>query len=263
MYHVDAGSASRDDRGCIPSGRILGVYSSSMLVVHIVQSRSSIRHLRPPRACLFLLLGPMRFECSCSGCRFSRDLRFCLFAPLYFPPRFASRKSTFFLTIRSFISSSSNANTTDIRNFQVYSPTGSYLSMLSGRWVRGRRKVMKKPVRAIDMRRTATVLDFAAGEFSRASHVNWDWDVRPHLSSPFCVMWIDDATPENGTLVVVVGWTSGRRGCLRARPLWEWLWQHRSFVYLLLSTSNMPRIYLDLQIQLLENPGWPSRPEKI
>ena len=86
---------------------------------------------------------------------------------------------------------------------------------------------MKKPVRAIDMRRTATVLDFAAGEFSRASHVNWDWDVRPHLSSPFCVMWIDDATPENGTLVVVVGWTSGRRGCLRARPLWEWLW-HRS-----------------------------------
>jgi hypothetical protein len=33
--------------------------------------------------------------------------------------------------------------------------------MLSGRWVRGRRKVMKKPVMAIDMRRTATVLDFA------------------------------------------------------------------------------------------------------
>ena len=58
-------------------------------------------------------------------------------------------------------------------------------------------------------------------------------------------MWIDDATPENGTLVVVVGWTSGRRGCLRARPLWEWLW-HRSFVYLLLSIDNMPHIYLDL-----------------
>lgn len=45
---------------------------------------------------------------------------------------------------------------------RLNSPTGSYLSMLRGRWVRGRRKVMKKPVRAIDMRRTATVLDFAA-----------------------------------------------------------------------------------------------------
>ena len=103
MCPAIACSASRDDRGCFPSGRILGVYSSSsMLVVHILQSRSSIQHLRPPRACLFLQLGPMPFECSCSGCRFSRDLRFCLFAPLYFPPRFASRKSTFFLTVSSF-----------------------------------------------------------------------------------------------------------------------------------------------------------------
>jgi hypothetical protein len=117
------------------------------------------------------------------------------------------------------------------------------LSILSGRWVRGRRKVMKKPVRAIDMRRTATVLDFAVKQFSRASHVNWD--VRPYLSSPFCVMWIDDATPENSASVVVLGWTSGRRGCLRARPLLEWL-LHRSFVYLLLSIDNMPHIYLGL-----------------
>jgi hypothetical protein len=53
-----------------------------------------------------------------------------------------------------------------LQNFQAYSPTGSYLSILSGRWVRGRRKVMKKPVRAIDMRRTATVLDFAVGQIS-------------------------------------------------------------------------------------------------
>jgi hypothetical protein len=53
-----------------------------------------------------------------------------------------------------------------VQNFQAYSPTGSYLSMLSGRWVRGRRKVMKKPVRAIDMRRTATVLDFAVEQIS-------------------------------------------------------------------------------------------------
>jgi hypothetical protein len=55
----------------------------------------------------------------------------------------------------------------NVQDFQAYSPTGSYLSILSGRWVRGRRKVMKKPVRAIDMRRTATVLDFAVGGISR------------------------------------------------------------------------------------------------
>jgi hypothetical protein len=41
------------------------------------------------------------------------------------------------------------------------------LSMLRGRWVRGRRKVMKKPVKAIDMRRTATVLDFAVAVVSK------------------------------------------------------------------------------------------------
>jgi hypothetical protein len=35
--------------------------------------------------------------------------------------------------------------------------------------------------------------------------------VRAYLSSPFCVVWIDDATPENGALVVlVVGWTDVR-----------------------------------------------------
>ena len=126
---------------------------------------------------------------------------------LYFPPRFASRNSTFFLTkfpIRQPLSKLIIPH-----RHQEHLPTGSYLSMLSGRWVRGRRKVMKKPVRAIDMRRTATVLDFAVKQFSRASHVNWD--VRPYLSSPFCVMWIDDATPENGDLVVVVVGLGGRQ----------------------------------------------------
>jgi hypothetical protein len=58
------------------------------------------------------------------------------------------------------------------------------LSILRGRWVRGRRKVMKKPVRAIDMRRTATVLDLACGTVSRVSHRTV---VRSaYLSSPSC-----------------------------------------------------------------------------
>lgn len=83
---------------------------------------------------------------------------------LYFPPRFASRNSTFFLTDGRVVSycehqTMHNGNSRDL-------PTGSYLSMLRGRWVRGRRKVMKKPVMAIDIRRTATVLDFAIGVVS-------------------------------------------------------------------------------------------------
>jgi hypothetical protein len=56
--------------------------------------------------------------------------------------------------------------------------------MLSGRWVRGRRKVMKKPVMAIDMRRTATVLDFAVVIVSKPSHDLWL--CRAYLSSPSC-----------------------------------------------------------------------------
>lgn len=75
----------------------------------------------------------------------------------YLPPRLASRKSTFFLTVVISVS----LPKVPVQSCRIYSPTGSYLSMLRGRWVRGRRKVMKKPVRAIDMRRTATVLDFA------------------------------------------------------------------------------------------------------
>jgi hypothetical protein len=66
---------------------------------------------------------------------------------------------------------------------------------------------MKKPVRAIDMRRTAMVLDFAVGGFSLGSR--FSWKSRLYLSSPFCVVWIDDATPKNGALVVV-GWTDVR-----------------------------------------------------
>lgn len=168
-------SAFRDDRGsCLPSGRILGVYSSSMLVVHILQSRPprSNISLRPDSGLAFVfLLGCMPFESWWSRCGSSRDLRFCLCAS-YFPPRFASRKSTFFLTVR--IQPSAPAPMQLLSDFRVYSPTGSYLSMLRGRWVRGRRKVMKKPVRAIDMRRTATVLDFAEGRLSGVSHVNWE-----------------------------------------------------------------------------------------
>ena len=129
-------------------------------------SFSSIQHFAPIRlrACCLFHLDFMRFGFSCYGCCCSRDLRFC-FCASYFPPRFASRKSTFFLTVHPSISSS--AHTGSSRGFKAYSPTGSYFSMLSGRWVRGRRKVMKKPVRAIDMRRTATVLDFAARGVSR------------------------------------------------------------------------------------------------
>ena len=56
--------------------------------------------------------------------------------------------------------------------------------MLSGRWVRGRRKVMKKPVMAIDMRRTATVLDFAVLMVSRPLRILWLR--RTYLSSPSC-----------------------------------------------------------------------------
>ena len=64
-------------------------------------------------------------------------------------------------------------------------------------------------------------------------------------------MWIDDATPENGDLVVVVVGLGGRQavggvcghvrfgnGCGIGRP--------RSFVYILLSIDNMPHIYLNL-----------------
>jgi hypothetical protein len=43
---------------------------------------------------------------------------------------------------------------------------------------------MKKPVKAIDMRRTATVLDFAVGTVSSLSHIT---GMRlPYLSSPSC-----------------------------------------------------------------------------
>jgi hypothetical protein len=90
--------------------------------------------------------------------------------------------------------------------------------MLSGRWVRGRRKVMKKPVRAIDMRRTATVLDFAvrgiSGHVARVVS-----KVLSYLSSPFCVIWIDDATPENGLDFSGCGRTDVRFGgvCGRVR----------------------------------------------
>lgn len=100
---------------------------------------------------------------------------------VYFPPRFASRNSTFFLTDRQFVS---------LCPYQLchmhlaHLPTGSYLSMLSGRWVRGRRKVMKKPVMAIDMRRTATVLDFAVVIVNKPSRGIWLCGA--YLSSPSC-----------------------------------------------------------------------------
>ena len=267
MYFVDACSASRDDRSCFPSGRILGVYSSSMLVVHILQSRSSIQCFTPTRlrACLsspsrsntilvfmfwllLLLLARITLLSLCS--LFSTALRF-------------KEKH---LLLDCFVLPSAPALTwhSHVQNFQVYSPTGSYLSMLSGRWVRGRRKVMKKPVRAIDMRRTATVLDFAVKQFSRASHVNWD--VRPYLSSPFCVMWIDDATPENGDLVVVVVGLGGRQAvggvCGHVRFGNGCGSIGRSSTSCFLSTTCLASISIGL-IQLLENPGWPSRPEKI
>ena len=54
------------------------------------------------------------------------------------PPLVASRNSTFFFT------------------------TGSYLSMLSGRCVRGLIIVRKKPVMAMEIRRIGTVRDFPA-----------------------------------------------------------------------------------------------------
>jgi hypothetical protein len=90
--------------------------------------------------------------------------------------------------------------------------------MLSGRWVRGRRKVMKKPVRAIDMRRTATVLDFAVRGISGLV-ARVVWKVLSYLSSPFCVIWIDDATPENGLDFSGCGRTDVRFGgvCGRVR----------------------------------------------
>ena len=127
----------------------------------------------------FWLYDARVFRVLISDCCFARIT--LLFCTSYFPPRFASRKSTFFLTIHSSVSSGTSRTPSE---FQAYSPTGSYLSMLSGRWVRGRRKVMKKPVRAIDMRRTATVLDFAVREFS--SLLLFDCAHWPYLSSPLC-----------------------------------------------------------------------------
>lgn len=60
----------------------------------------------------------------------------------YFPPRFCSRKRTFFRTIVDFVSAPLiPLFAPTLRDQHV--PTGSYFSMLSGRWVLGRMSVLK------------------------------------------------------------------------------------------------------------------------
>jgi hypothetical protein len=80
---------------------------------------------------------------------------------------------------------------------------------------------MKKPVMAIDMRRTATVLDFAVVIVSKPSHDLWL--CRAYLSSPSCDLeWTMRSIRVSSTLVVwrVSVWLAGvvRRisvlGCL-------------------------------------------------
>lgn len=59
------------------------------------------------------------------------------YAVIHFPPRFCSRNSTFFFTAPDH-----QLKTRLELSLWVRIPTGSYLSMLSGRWVRGREKVL-------------------------------------------------------------------------------------------------------------------------
>lgn len=146
-----------------------------MLFVRILHVRSfGWRPARPAPDVFQSLLNSLCFRVICRAAS-----RLCLF---YFPPRFASRNSTFCLTDSPFVSWNSTRFLP--HRYMYHSPTGSYLSMLSGRWVRGRRKVMKKPVMAIDMRRTATVLDFAVVVIS--TRVHSDLLRQTYLSSPSC-----------------------------------------------------------------------------
>jgi hypothetical protein len=76
---------------------------------------------------------------------------------------------------------------------------------------------MKKPVRAIDMRRTATVLDFAVAVVSRLSYT-----LRlqtPYLSSPSCDLeWtMRLQAPDSGDGIVNVR----LRRCGGEFPLWD------------------------------------------
>lgn len=82
---------------------------------------------------------------------------------------------------------------------------------------------MKKPVRAIDMRRTATVLDFAV-ERGFVSLIGFRMGGRGLLGITFLRhfvdVWFDDATPEDGAWSGLdfggrLDWTSGLSGVLR------------------------------------------------
>ena len=79
-------------------------------------------------------------------------------------------------------------------------------------------------------------------------------------------MWTDDATPENGDLVVIVVGLGGRQAvggvCGHVRFGNGCGSIGRSSTSCFLPATCLASISI-CQIQLLENPGWPSRPEKI
>jgi hypothetical protein len=141
--------------------------SSSISYSLALLSQLSRSDQTPGLPSFLLHLGPTSFEFSCTGWCCLRESRFCLLRVL-FSATLRFEEKNLLLDCSSICQLQLQHQYVFLRRSQAYSPTGSYLSILSGRWVRGRRKVMKKPVRAIDMRRTATVLDFAVGGFSKA-----------------------------------------------------------------------------------------------
>lgn len=95
------------------------------------------------------------------------------------PLRFCSRNKTFFFTAALYQHEMGVVASEMISD----SPTGSYLSMLSGRCCRGRVKVLKYPVMAMEIRRTAIVRDLAESYGERMRSQNFsEWRCSPFFA---------------------------------------------------------------------------------